>query len=145
MAEQHTLKDLFGNIRMKKRRRKKGRYQRGTYTSIKTGEVCNHRSGWERLYMKWLDEQEDVISWSYEKVVIAYVSNVRSGKLRKYYPDFCIEMSSGSKRIVEVKPKRKMLQPTIVKKTNAAIEWCSANGHTFEFVTEVELKALGLL
>lgn len=128
----------------RRRRKRKGGYKRGEHLSPKAG-VCKYRSGWERLYMKWLDEQEDVISWSYEKVVIAYVSNVRSGKLRKYYPDFCIEMSSGSKRIVEVKPKRKMLQPTIVKKTNAAIEWCSANGHTFEFVTEVELKALGLL
>lgn len=95
--------------------------------------------------MKYLDENEDVVSYSYEKLVIAYVSNVRSGRLRRYFPDFCIIMATGEKRIVEVKPKRKMLQPTIVKKTNAAIEWAAANDHTFEFVTEVELKALGLL
>ena len=70
----------------KKRKRRRG-YHRGTYVSPVAGE-CKYRSGWEEKYMNYLDSNADVVSWSYENLVIQYVSNKSTGKLRKYYPDF---------------------------------------------------------
>lgn len=133
------------NLRKKKRRRKGGgRYHRGIHVSPLAGE-CKYRSGWEYKYMEYLDSQSDVVSWSYEKLVIEYVSNKKSQKKRKYYPDFQIEYADGQKVVVEIKPSRKLQQATIIKKARAANEWCLAHGMTYKILTEIELKDMGLI
>lgn len=129
-------------VRKKKR---KGRYQRGEYTSTKTGKLCKHRSGWERKYMEYLDANPDVISWHYELLAIEYISNKKSGKIRKYYPDFTVTWNDGTMKVIEIKPKRKLDQAIIIKKAEAAYTWCRTHGATYEIITEVELKQLGLL
>ena len=127
-----------------KRKKKKGRYHRGLHVSPIAGE-CKYRSGWEQKYMVHLDENPDVVMWSYEKLVIEYVSNIKTQKIRKYYPDFQIEYKDGSKVVVEVKPSRKLNQAVIVKKTKAAKEWCMVHDMTYKILTEIELKDMGLL
>ena len=129
---------------LKRRKKRKGHYHRGTYTSPIAGE-CKYRSGWEQKYMVHLDENPDVVIWSYEKLVIEYVSNNKTQKIRKYYPDFQIEYKDGSKVVVEVKPSRKLNQAIIVKKTKAAKEWCMMHNMTYKILTEIELKDMGLL
>lgn len=131
--------------RPRKKRKKRGHYQRGEYTSTKTGQVCKHRSGWERKYMEWLDANPEVHSWSYELIAIEYTSNKKTGKVRKYYPDFSVTYVDGTHKLIEVKPKRKLDQAVIVKKAMAAVEWCRTHCMTYEIVTEVQLKELGLL
>lgn len=128
----------------RRKRKKKGHYHRGTYISPLAGE-CKYRSGWEQKYMEHLDSNADVVSWSYEKLVIEYVSNQKTKKIRKYYPDFQVEYNDGTKVVVEIKPSRKLDQATIVKKIRAAKEWCTANNMTYKILTEHELKDLGLL
>jgi hypothetical protein len=128
----------------KRKKKRKGHYIRGTYTSPIAGE-CKYRSGWELKVMVYLDENPEVEAWSYEKTVIEYVSNVRSKKIRKYYPDFFVKYKDGRTELIEVKPKRKLEQLTVKKKADAAREWCKVNGLTYKILTEVELKDLGLL
>lgn len=128
----------------KKKRKRKGHYHRGTHVSPIAGE-CKYRSGWEQKYMIYLDDHPDVMTWSYEKLVIEYISNQKTKKIRKYYPDFQIEYKDGKKVIVEIKPSRKMKQATVLKKIKAAIEWCTAHDLTYKILTEIELKDLGLL
>ena len=128
----------------KKKRRRKGHYQRGSHISPMAGE-CKFRSGWEQKYCVYLDSHPDVLTWSYEKTVIEYISNKRTGKVRKYYPDFYIEFKDGSKKVVEIKPKRKLQQATVLKKATAARQWCMTHGATYELLTEIELKELGLI
>lgn len=130
---------------MSPKKKKRGRYHRGEYTSSKTGQVCKFRSGWEKAYMRHLDADPTVESWSYEQTIIEYVSNIRTKKIRRYYPDFFVRYSDGRSEIVELKPKRKLEQIAVKKKTRAAILWCAANMMTFRILTEVELKAMGLL
>ena len=135
-------------IRRRRRRRKNGRkghYITGTYTSTKTGEAYKYRSGWELQYMQYLDECDFVATWTYEAVVIPYISNLKTGKLRNYYPDFMITLSDGRSELVEIKPSKRVLQAAVQKKLRAAAGWCSANGVTLVVMTEVELKGLGLL
>ena len=128
----------------RKRRKKKCRYQRGTYVSPLAGE-CKYRSGWELKYMQYLDSNPSVRSWSYEKLIIEYVSNKSTGKIRKYYPDFLIEMHDNTRLVVEIKQKRKLDSLIVKKKIHAAEQWCSFNKATFLILTELELKDMGLL
>lgn len=95
--------------------------------------------------MKYLDEDPDTASWTYESIVIEYVSNVKTGKRRKYYPDFYVELATGEKQLIEVKPTRKLAQRTVKKKLVAAEEWCKQHQMTLKIITERELKELGLL
>lgn len=130
---------------LKRKRKKKSRYHRGEYTSCKSGQVFKFRSGWEHKYMEYLDSLQDVESWSYEKLVIQYISNKKTGKLRKYYPDFYVVMKDGTKLVIEIKQKRKLDQATVKKKTKAAEVWCLTNRAVYKILTEIELKDLGLI
>src|SRR5579872_3830732 len=126
-------------------RRRRGHYHRGEYTSTKTGLVCKHRSGWELVYMTYLDAELSVTTWGYESVVIPYVSNVRTGRLRNYHPDFVVTYVDGRRELVEIKPSKRVKQAAVQKKLKAAGSWCAINGVELKVVTEVELKALGLV
>jgi hypothetical protein len=95
--------------------------------------------------MKYLDDNEDVFCWSYESVAIPYVSNTRTGKMRKYYPDFQVEWVDGRSELVEIKPSKRVLQAAVQKKLKAAGVWCLEHSVTLVVMTEVELKGLGLL
>lgn len=128
----------------RKRRKRKGHYHRGVHISPFAGE-CKYRSGWEQKFCVYLDTLVGIKTWSYEKLVIDYLSNKRTGKMRKYYPDFFVEYEDGRRVVYEIKPRRKLEQATVVKKIEAAIRWCMMNGAMFEVLTEVQLKQLGLL
>jgi len=127
------------------KKRKKRRYHTGVYTSLKSGKTWKYRSGWELAVMKRLDVDVRVVSWTYEQIVIEYVSNNRTKKRRRYYPDFFVEYSDGSREIIEVKQSRKLTNPTVVKKAEAAKSWCESRGMTYVIITEVCLKSMGLL
>jgi hypothetical protein len=92
-----------------------------------------------------LDENPDVSSWTYEKLVIEYVSNQKTKKIRRYFPDFYVEFSDGSKKVIEIKQKRKLEQAIVKKKTTAAQAWCETFGATYVILTEIELKNMGLI
>jgi hypothetical protein len=132
--------------RKRPRRRKKarGHYHRGVHVSPKAGE-CHYRSGWEFSFMKFLDADPSVTSYTYEGLVIEYVSNKKTGKKRKYFPDFQVKYADGRFEVIEVKPLRRTTQVKVVRKAQAACEWCRLNGATYVLMTEVELKALGVI
>lgn len=130
-------------VKPKRKRRRKGRYKRGVHTSPKAGD-CSYRSGWELAYMIYLDDNSDVLTYDYEKLVIEYVSCKKTGRKRKYYPDFVVTYADRVE-VIEIKPTRRMTRHVVIKKAHAAIEWCKQNGSTYIILTEVELKALGLL
>jgi hypothetical protein len=128
-----------------RKRKKRGRYQRGEYVSTKTGNLYKYRSGWEEKFMVYLDSNPAVKHWTYEQTVIEYVSNIRTKKVRRYYPDFYIKYQDDNEEIVEIKPKRKLEQTIIKKKASAAELWCKSHGMTYVILTEIELKSMGLL
>ena len=93
----------------------------------------------------WLDTCLTVLSYRYEPYGIDYVANVRTGRLRKYHPDFEVSYIDGTKCLVEIKPKKKMTVAKNVKKFAAAVVFCQKNNLTWVVVTELELKGLGLM
>lgn len=125
----------------RKRRKRKSHYKVGEHASPKLlNGPAHYRSGWELTYMKWLDANDDVKSYEYESIVIAYISNMRSCKVRKYFPDIFVHFQDGKNVLVEIKPKRKLLNPTVIKKQLAAEQWCKENNATYELVTEDTIK-----
>jgi len=126
-------------------KKKKNRYHTGIHHSPKCIQEIHYRSGWEDLFAKYLDENVDVISYEYESVIVPYINNVRSGMIRRYYPDFLVTYSNGTKKLIEIKPLRKLNQKQVQKKLAAAQIWCSEHGATLEVITENELRLLGLL
>lgn len=109
----------------KRRRRKKKHYKTGTYKSPKCKTPIEYRSGWELEVAKYLDLDPQVQEYGYECLVIEYVSNTRTKKVRSYYPDFLITYKDGSRKLAEVKRKDKLNDPLVIKKAKAAEEWCA--------------------
>jgi len=128
----------------RKKKRRKSRYHRGLHVSPIAGE-CKFRSGWEQKYMEHLDADPEVSTWSYEKLIIEYISNKKTKKVRKYYPDFQVEYKDGRKFVIEIKPSRRLVQVNVIKKIRAAKEWCTEHDVVYKILTEIELKDIGLL
>ncbi len=95
--------------------------------------------------MQHLDADPTVTSYEYEGLCIQYVSNLKSKRLRKYYPDFLINYVDGTRRLIEIKPKKRVTQARVQKKLAAAQVWCQEHHVALEVITEVELRVLGLL
>lgn len=129
----------------KKRKRVSRKAKRGVHLSPKCPTPINYRSGWELCYALHLDGNDDVVSYLYEPYPIEYVSNYRTGKQRKYWPDFEVTLKNGVRVLVEIKPKKKLNLLTNVKKFAAARVYCEGHGLTWVVVTEAELKSLGLV
>lgn len=104
-----------------------------------------YRSGWELLFMQHLDADRTIATYEYETLAIPYVSNARTGKVRRYFPDFLVTRRDGSKTLVEIKPKKRLTNRITQKKLVAAQLWCDANDTRLEIVTEDTLETLGLL
>ena len=121
-------------------RRCKKRYHTGIHLSVKLTSRMKYRSGWELTYAKLLDNDPNVKSYSYESIVIPYMSNKTTHKVRRYFPDFFITYVDGSRVLVEIKPRRKLTQKTVIKKLTAAKIWCECNDVTLRIITEIELK-----
>ena len=129
---------------MRKRRKRRSHYHTGVHVSAKCDEF-KYRSGWEDKLATFMDNDPGVASYSYESVIIPYVSNAKTGKTRKYYPDFLVTHADGHRTLVEVKPSRKLSHRVVVKKLAAARVWCEENDAVLSVITEVELKQLGCL
>lgn len=128
-----------------KRHRRSKRYKTGTYVSTKTGQEIKFRSGWELNFAQYLDKDPSIATYVYEGVIISYMTNLRSGRLRKYYPDFYVERVDGTKLLIEIKPKRYVPRGVNQKKWEAARQWCSEHDTEFMVLTEDELKAMAVI
>lgn len=137
----------------RKRGRVEGRRQRRrrrrlpdvsfTHTSAKLiGGACKCRSKLELSYVDVLDSSDEICSYAYETLIVKYISNKRSGKVRRYIPDFVVETMRYNKLvIVEVKPLSKIAFSANIKKSTAARNWARANNALYVIVTEKETGA----
>jgi hypothetical protein len=119
------------------------------------------RSLWERKFCKFLDENKNIIRWSFETLRIPYQSPVDK-ELHFYIPDFIVEKKNKEGKvdtlIVEIKPEKQTKSPTAgkrkskrslinenityainIKKWDAAKEFCKTHNWKFVILTEKEL------
>lgn len=119
-----------------------------------------YRSSWECRVMTWLDNNDDILSWASEELIIPYVSPV-DGRTHRYFPDFVIKVKTRDGKtktmVIEVKPERQTVAPEKKKritkqyinevvtygvntaKWKAAEEFCLDRGWEFKVITEKHL------
>jgi hypothetical protein len=118
-----------------------------------------YRSSWELRCMKYFDEQENIIWWASEELVIPYYSPVDK-KMHRYFPDFVIKVKKKDGKVmtyvIEVKPQSQTQKPSQKRRTQkyisesltyvvnqskwkAADEFCHEHGWEFKIITEKEL------
>ena len=119
-----------------------------------------YRSLWERKFMVYCDNNDAIIEWGSEEIIIPYRSPIDK-KVHRYFPDFYIKYvnSKGQaiREIIEVKPKSQTLPPKEQKrrtqkflrevatyavnqaKWKAAEEFCTDRRMKFRILTEDHL------
>jgi hypothetical protein len=144
----------------------KNKYSQGRYKprnpSKYNGDPTNicYRSSLELKFMRYCDQNEKIISWCSEEFSIPYLDST-SNKIRRYYPDFLIEVrveDKVKKYLIEVKPKAQTKKPTQgrkkaktilyetlqynknISKWKYATEWCKKHGIEFKIITEDDLR-----
>lgn len=118
-----------------------------------------YRSLWERKVMVYLDDNDAILEWGSEELVIPYRSPV-DGRIHRYFPDFTVKARTkdGVKTmILEVKPKAQTREPKKQSKVTrryltevmtwgvnqakwkAAEEYCADRQWEFKLITEDHL------
>lgn len=118
-----------------------------------------YRSGWELRFFRWCDENNNVLEWASESVIIPYINPV-DGKAHRYYTDGVIalkETNGIGKYIIEIKPSSQTQKPVAgrkkhstlvyeskryvqnIAKWEAAKKWCQQRNYKFLILTEKEL------
>ncbi len=137
-----------------------GKWAQGPYTVRNPQKyigkgVPRYRSGWELAFMQFCDNNNSVLQWASESLVIKY-RHPLTGKPTNYIPDFFVlyENKRGQKvaEIVEIKPKKQSIIESKVAsardravvainhaKWAAANAYCKAQGLTFRVITEDDL------
>jgi hypothetical protein len=119
-----------------------------------------YRSSWECKIMHWFDQNDDVVSWASEELVVPYKSPI-DNRFHRYFPDFIVKVKTrdGTMKtlMIEVKPKKQTIPPEPKKrvtkqyvtevttygvnkaKWKAAHEYCLDRGWEFKIMTEEHL------
>lgn len=105
----------------------------GSFASEKMGKVFWYKSSWELEYMKWCENNEDVLLYEYEPFSIEYY---HMNNLRHYIPDFLVCFNDGSRKLVEIKPSCFLDAQINLDKFKAAREYCQKLLMEFEVLSE---------
>lgn len=139
----------------------KGKYSPSHPKKYK-GDPTNivYRSLWERKFMVYCDNNENVLEWGSEEIVLPYRSPI-DNKIHRYFPDFYIKYKDINGRIkrslIEVKPMSQCNPPKKPQrqtkkylneayeyaknqaKWKAAKDFCADRMWEFKVLTEKEL------
>ena len=135
------------------------KYRQGIFTPINKdkfmGSTATYRSGLELKFMRFCDNNTNVLKWGSENVIVPYISPL-DGRVHKYYVDNFVIIREGSqikKYLIEIKPSKQTQAPnTKYKKKehliyeqsawiinqakwNAAKELCKKKGFDFLILT----------
>jgi len=120
------------------------------------------RSSLELKAYRWMDNNDKVVSWGSESVIIPYMSPL-DNKMHRYFVDLVVALkqadNSIKKLLIEIKPEKFCEAPKITAKkskktilfehtqyvTNtakwaAARKWCDRHGYIFIVMTEKDLN-----
>jgi hypothetical protein len=145
------------NQKKKRRSRKNGKFQRGYFkplneekykapqdTLMNSSEWPEYRSSWELAFMRYLDTSDTIKWWASEAFKVMYISP-KDGQPHRYYPDFMFVTETGEKHIIEIKPNKQKKDLVNLAKWEAAERYSKQINATFSVITEIELKAWGLI
>ena len=82
-----------------------------------------YRSLWERKLMVYCDQNDKVLEWGSEEVIIPYLSPW-DNRVHRYFPDFYMKVKQANGKtkrfIIEVKPKKQVAGPDKTPKRKTA-------------------------
>lgn len=138
----------------------RSRFTQGMYTLrnphkyVGDAESIRYMSSYELETHKFFDNNEKVLRWSSEEIVIPYLKPT-DNKIHKYYPDYWVEYVNKDgvivQEIIEVKPASQTRMPSArnkhklyeqltlavnVAKWQAAQAFCKQHGMLFRIITE---------
>jgi hypothetical protein len=113
-----------------------------------------YRSGWELAFMRFLDNNDNILQWASESISIPY-RNPITGKQSIYVPDFLITYKNRNNQmvaeVIEIKPKKQSVVESKMKaneravvavnyaKWDSATKWCKKQGLLFRVITEDDM------
>jgi hypothetical protein len=113
-----------------------------------------YRSGWEHAFMRFCDNNDNIVSWASESIAIPY-RNPFTGKMTQYIPDFLIQYRTRNNQVmtelIEIKPKKQSVVESKASdrdravvalnyaKWDAAMKWSQRNGIRFRVITEDDI------
>ena len=113
-----------------------------------------YRSGWELAFMRFLDNNDNILQWASESISIPY-RNPLTGKQSIYVPDFLITYRNRNNQmvaeVIEIKPKKQSVVESKMKaneratvavnyaKWDSATKWCKKQGLLFRVITEDDM------
>jgi hypothetical protein len=113
-----------------------------------------YRSGWELAFMRFLDNNDNILQWASESISIPY-RNPITGKQSIYVPDFLITYRTRNNQmiaeVIEIKPKKQSVVESKMKaneravvavnyaKWDSATKWCKKQGLLFRVITEDDM------
>jgi hypothetical protein len=113
-----------------------------------------YRSGWEHAFMKFCDNNDNIVQWASEAIQIPY-RHPLTGKNTIYVPDFFIVYRTKDNQtraeVVEIKPKKQSVLESKANardraivavnyaKWDAATKWCRRQGLMFRVITEDDI------
>jgi hypothetical protein len=104
------------------------------YDSRKAGKLIL-KSGWEVKFVKFLDDNPEVVVFEYEPFYLDY--QWPDGSIHKYYPDFLILYRNNHQEVVEIKPAFLLNDPVVVSKLNSLRLYCEDKNMGLSIVSEV--------
>ena len=119
-----------------------------------------YRSSWELKFLSWCDNNDSVVGFASEEIIIPYKSPV-DGKYHRYFVDCLVKVKDKNgiikTHLIEIKPKKQTMEPEKKKrvtkqyiqevvtwgvnqaKWKAATEYCLDRGWEFKLITEDHL------
>lgn len=139
------------------------KYRQGVFTpknqSKFLGTKAIYRSGLELKFMRFCDNNPNVIKWGSENVIVPYISPI-DGRVHRYFVDNFVMIKEGSvvkRYLIEIKPYKQTKPPTTKYKKRehliyeasmysvnqakweAASQFAKKKGMEFKILTEKEL------
>lgn len=135
------------------------KFAQGKYTVINPKKYVGkgeprYRSGWEFAFFQFCDNNDNVLEWASEAIVIKY-RHPFTGKITNYVPDVFMRYRTKNNKVctelIEIKPKKqsviegrmsekqKMVVAVNYAKWEAAKAWCKNAGIVFRVVTEEQM------
>lgn len=120
------------------------KYKKGIDSYMNNEIYPFYRSSWKLAFYKWVDQSPIINFWGTESFSIKYISP-KDGQVHRYFVDIVMQMVSGQKHLVEIKPFKQTSDPINLAKWEAARLHCEKIGAIFTVITEKELKAWGMI
>ncbi len=74
-----------------------------------------YRSSYELKFMRFCDDQSNIVKWNSEEIIVPYRSPLDS-RIHRYFVDFKITTADGRTMLIEIKPKNQTVAPDQSKK-----------------------------